>query len=152
MTDIVHFLRTWRYYFLGSRFVVKTDNVATRYFQMQKKLTPKQTRWQDFLAEFYCVLEYKPCKGSVVAELGAITSTRCQTTYQLANQGNTRHFWVKDGLLLTTGQRFYVPKFGDIRRRIIREIQDTMWAGHLDKVEQQQPRGLLEPLPVVEPP
>lgn len=50
MTAIVHCLRTWRHYLLG--IVVKTDNVATSYFQTQKKLSPKQARWQDFLAEF----------------------------------------------------------------------------------------------------
>ena len=32
MTVIVHYLRTWRYYLLGSHFVVKTDNVAISYF------------------------------------------------------------------------------------------------------------------------
>ena len=33
MTAIVHCLRTWRHYLLGSHFIVKTDNVATSYFQ-----------------------------------------------------------------------------------------------------------------------
>ena len=33
MTAIIHCLRTWRHYLLGSHFVVKTDNVATSYFQ-----------------------------------------------------------------------------------------------------------------------
>ncbi|RVW27175.1 Retrovirus-related Pol polyprotein from transposon 17.6 [Vitis vinifera] len=60
MTAIVHCLRTWRHYLLGSHFIVKTDNVATSYFQTQKKLSPKQARWQDFLAEFDYTLEYKP--------------------------------------------------------------------------------------------
>ena len=60
MTAVVHCLRTWRHYLLGSKFVVKTDNVATSYFLSQKKLSPKQARWQDFLAEFDMVLEYKP--------------------------------------------------------------------------------------------
>lgn len=32
---------------LGSRFVVKTDKVATSYFQTQKKVSPKKARWQD---------------------------------------------------------------------------------------------------------
>ncbi|XP_070007039.1 uncharacterized mitochondrial protein AtMg00860-like [Nicotiana sylvestris] len=45
MTAIVHCLHTWRHYLLGLRFVVKTDNVATSYFQTQKKITPKQARW-----------------------------------------------------------------------------------------------------------
>ena len=52
MTATVHCLRTWRHYLLGSKFVVKTDNVATSYIQSQKKITLKQGRWQDFLAEF----------------------------------------------------------------------------------------------------
>ncbi|KAJ4970329.1 hypothetical protein NE237_003428 [Protea cynaroides] len=60
MTTVVHCLRTWRHYLLGSKFVVKTDNVATSYFQSQKKLSPKQARWQYFLAEFNMVLEYQP--------------------------------------------------------------------------------------------
>ncbi|KAJ4968247.1 hypothetical protein NE237_014948 [Protea cynaroides] len=59
MTAIVYCLRTWQHYLLGSKFVIKTDNVATNYFQSQKKLSPKQTCWQDFLAEFDMVLEYQ---------------------------------------------------------------------------------------------
>lgn len=67
MTVMVHCLKTWRHYLLGSRFVVKTDNVATSYFQGQKKLSPKQARWQDFLAEFNMVMEYKPGRTNQVA-------------------------------------------------------------------------------------
>ncbi|XP_047267518.1 uncharacterized protein LOC124897941 [Capsicum annuum] len=73
MTAIVHCLRTWRHYLLGAHFIVKTDNVATSYFQSQKKLSPKQARWQDFLAEFDYSLEYKPGKANVVAD--ALTHT-----------------------------------------------------------------------------
>nr|CAN62036.1 hypothetical protein VITISV_019703 [Vitis vinifera] len=45
-----------------------TDNVATSYFQTQKKLSPKQARWQDFLAEFDYTLEYKPGTANHVAD------------------------------------------------------------------------------------
>ncbi|XP_015946584.1 uncharacterized protein LOC107471601 [Arachis duranensis] len=68
MTAVVHCLRTWRHYLLGSHFIVKTDNVATSYFQTQKKLSPKQARWQDFLAEFDFDFEYKSGKTNVVAD------------------------------------------------------------------------------------
>ena len=37
--------------------MVKTDNVATSYFLTQRKLSPKQARWQDFLTEFDMALE-----------------------------------------------------------------------------------------------
>ena len=47
---------------------MKTDNVATSYFQTQKKLSPKQVRWQDFLAEFNYMLEYKSESANHVAD------------------------------------------------------------------------------------
>jgi len=49
MTAIVHCLRTWRHYLLGSKFTIRTDKIATSYFQIQKKLSSKQARWQDLL-------------------------------------------------------------------------------------------------------
>lgn len=209
MTAIIHCLRVWRHYLLGSRFSIKTDNVATSYFQSQKKLTHKQARWQDFLAEFDFVLEYRLGKANVVAdalsrksELASISSalgdlpTRIKEGLdydpmtkelaKLAEQGKTRQFWLEDGLLYTKRRRLYVPKWGDLRRDLIRECHDTKWAGHpgqrrtrallessyfwpqmrdqvelyvktclvcqQDEVENKQPAGLLEPLPVAERP
>lgn len=40
--------------------MVMTDNVATSYFQTEKKLSPKQVRWQDFLINFDYKLQCKP--------------------------------------------------------------------------------------------
>ncbi|KAE8696991.1 cytochrome P450 78A7-like [Hibiscus syriacus] len=59
MTIVVHYLRTWRHYLLGSKFIVFTDNVANIYFLTQKKLSPKHARWQEFLAEFDLSFEHK---------------------------------------------------------------------------------------------
>nr|XP_016468060.1 PREDICTED: uncharacterized protein LOC107790623 [Nicotiana tabacum] len=114
-------------------------NETERRYTTQKKLTPKQARWKDFLAEFDYAVEYKPGKVNVVAdalsrkaELAAITSAiwdiweaikegmqhdlAAKQLIELANQGKMRHFWVEDDILLTTGRRVYVPIFGDIRR------------------------------------
>jgi len=153
MTAVVHCLRTWRHYVLGAHFVVKTDNVATTYFQSQKKLTAKQARWQDFLAEFNFTFEYKPGKANVVADalsrkaaLAAIISSTCSSVIDdiredmqhdpvakqllvLAQQGKTKKFWEESGLLYTTGRRVYVPKWASLRRTLIKEGHDTMWAG-----------------------
>ena len=68
ITAIIHSLQVWRHYLLGSHFTIMTDNVATSYFQTQKKLNLKQARWQDFLAEFDYRLEYKRGKVNVVAD------------------------------------------------------------------------------------
>lgn len=123
MTAVIHCLRTWRHYLLGSKFLVKTDNIATSYFQTQKKLSPKQARWQDFLAEFDYDLEYKPGKTNLVAdalsrkaELASITQLHgelldmikegmshdpfAKQLITMAEEGKTKRFWVEDGLLL----------------------------------------------------
>ncbi|GJT21151.1 retrovirus-related pol polyprotein from transposon 17.6 [Tanacetum coccineum] len=133
MTVVIHCLRIWRHYLLGLRFVIKTDNIATSYFQTQKKLSPKQARWQDFLAGFDYQLEYKPWKANVVAdalsrkaEFTAITQDQFFLQYRikegleheplakkiiaLAKDGRTRRFWLKGDMLFTKGDQLYVPK------------------------------------------
>ncbi|KAI5652374.1 hypothetical protein M9H77_29561 [Catharanthus roseus] len=205
MTAIIHCLRVWRHYLLGSRFVIMTDNIATSYFQTQKKLSPKQARWQDFLAEFDYSLEYKPGKANVVAdalsrkvELASISrvdspllkrikeglqqDSLAKNLIALVMEGKTRCFWLEKGMLYTKGNRLFVPKWGNLRRELIKECHDSEWAGHpgmkrtlallkttyywpqmqdevesyvrtclicqQDKVEQNAPSGLLDPLPI----
>ena len=53
---------------MGTRFVVRTDNVANTFFKTQKKLSPKQARWQEFLAEYDFMGEHKPGKHNQVAD------------------------------------------------------------------------------------
>lgn len=133
MTAIIHCLRTWRHYLLGSKFVVKIDNVATSYFQTQRKLSPKQAQWQDFLVEFDYVMEYKPGKANLVAdalskkvELATIVKINgelltlvkegmehgnlAKNLVTMAKEGKTKRFWEEDGILYTRGRRVYVPK------------------------------------------
>ncbi|KAJ0025536.1 hypothetical protein Pint_07160 [Pistacia integerrima] len=209
MTAIIHCLRVWRHYLLGSKFVILTDNVATSYFQTQKKLSLKQARWQDFLAEFDYVLEYKPGKTNVVADalsrktelasISQVTSALANRIKQglqheplarniiaLVEEGKTRRFWLTDGLLYTKGNRLYIPRWDNLRKELTNECHDSLWASHpgmrrtlallksayywpgmqdsiegyvrtclvcqQDKVVQQQPAGLLQPLPVPERP
>ena len=52
MTVVVHCLKIWKHYLLGTKFVVVTNNMDNIYFKTQRELTPKQARWQEFLAEF----------------------------------------------------------------------------------------------------
>ncbi|CAM8878010.1 unnamed protein product [Rhodiola kirilowii] len=153
MTAIIHCLRVWRHYLLGAKCVILTDNVATSYFQTQKKLSPKQARWQDFLAEFDYIMEYKHGRTNVVAdalsrkaELASISQVtspllekikeglgaddQAQTILALINEGKTRRFWQEDGLIYTKGRRIFVPRWSNLRRELIKECHDSLWAGH----------------------
>ncbi|KAG8367928.1 hypothetical protein BUALT_Bualt16G0123700 [Buddleja alternifolia] len=53
-----------------------------------------------------------------------------QNLIDLVGQGKARQFWFEDGLLMTKGNRLYVPKGGDLRKSLITECHDTLWAGH----------------------
>ncbi|KAH9750077.1 Endonuclease [Citrus sinensis] len=155
MTTIIHCLRVWRHYLLGSHFTIMTDNVATSYFQTQKKLSPKQARWQDFLAEFDYRLEYKPGKANVVAdalsrkaELATLSMSQpksdlvsrikeglqqdplAKDLLEKVLEGKTRRFWQEEGILLTMGDRLFVPRWGNLRKEVIKECHDSKWAGH----------------------
>lgn len=152
---IVHCLRVWRHYLLGSRVLVKTDNAAASHFLTQKMLTSKQSRWQEKLAEFDLVLEYKPGRTNNVADAlsrrvdlavlthtgpshtilekikaGLQTDPQVKAITELIKQGKTRRFWIKDGAILTTGNRLYVPRTSGLRKELLRECHDTHWAGH----------------------
>ncbi|XP_074266751.1 uncharacterized protein LOC141590034 [Silene latifolia] len=51
-------------------------------------------------------------------------------TKTLALEGKTRKFWVEDGLLFTKGHRIFVPKAAGLRKMLLQECHDTLWAGH----------------------
>ncbi|PKI73202.1 hypothetical protein CRG98_006400 [Punica granatum] len=144
----------WRHYLLGSKFVVRTNNIATSYFQTQKKLSLKQARWQDFLAEFNFLMEYKPGKTNVVADAlsrrmelvvisrlesplfgrikeGLQHDVKARILLELARKGKSRQFWCEDDLIYTKGRRVYVPLYDNLRRETLRECHDSKWAGHL---------------------
>ncbi|KAK3022930.1 hypothetical protein RJ639_047152 [Escallonia herrerae] len=165
LLTVVHCLRIWRHYLLGSSFIVRTDNTAVSHFLSQSKLTSKQARWQELLAEFNFMLEYRAGSTNSVADalsrraeldqvalmaMNAIVRadsrvainigkkikkalTRdpvAQQLLKLIESGKTRQFWQEDGLLMTKGRRVYVPRVDDLRRTLIRECHDTLWAGH----------------------
>ena len=138
MTVVVHCLRVWRHYLLGSRFMVKTS-----YFQTQKKLSPKQAQWQDFLAEFDYVLEYKSGRINLVADAlsrkaefaalplldrikeGLAQDPTAKNMMEYAKEGKTWSFWLEGDLLYTKGRRLYVLLFGNLRRELLKEYHDS---------------------------
>ena len=123
--------------------------------QTQKKLSPEQARWQDFLAEFNYTLEYKlGCANHVVdalsrkAEQMSMTSQPqrdlvdllkkglqhdpvVKSLIALAHERKTKQFWVGDDLLYAKGRWLYVPKWGNVMRNFIKQCHDTKWVGHL---------------------
>ncbi|GJU02833.1 transposon Tf2-12 polyprotein [Tanacetum coccineum] len=48
----------------------------------------------------------------------------------LAKDGRTRRFWLKEEMLFTKGDRLYMPKWGNLRRAILKGCHDLKWVGH----------------------
>ncbi|KAG8497206.1 hypothetical protein CXB51_008456 [Gossypium anomalum] len=152
MTAVMHCLRTWRHYLLGSRFVVLTNNVANSYFLTQKKLSPKQARWQ--VAKFDFTMEYKQGSANIVADAlsrkmeftaisqpdgsllerireGLSHDPAAKSLIDLAKEGKTRRFWLGGELLYTHGHCLYVLHYRKLRKEVMKEYHDSKWAGHL---------------------
>jgi hypothetical protein len=158
MLVVIHCLLVWRVYLLGTRFIVRTDNTANTYFQSQKKLSPKQARWQEFLQEYDFVWQHKPGRPNqvsnalsrkhvdeVVAALSRVEYdfldkirelSKHDPTYLkvavLVKEGAVCRYWLEDGLLYAKGHQLYVLA-GPIRRELLNESHDSHWAGHLSR-------------------
>ena len=65
---VIHCLETWKHYLMETQFRVVTDNIANTFFKTQKKLTGKQARWQEFLANFDFVWVHKLGRHNQVAD------------------------------------------------------------------------------------
>ncbi|KAK2977850.1 hypothetical protein RJ640_017050 [Escallonia rubra] len=130
--------------------------------ELPKKLPPRRAidheielaRWQELLAEFNFMLEYRAGSTNSVAdalsrraELDQSRQPSChqyqkkirkaltsdpvaQQLLKLIERSKTLHFCQGDGLLMTKGRHVYVPRVDDLRRTLIRECHDTLWAGH----------------------
>ncbi|KAA0059227.1 reverse transcriptase [Cucumis melo var. makuwa] len=75
-----------------------------------------------------------------------------QAVVALVKVGKTRQFWVEEDLLLAKGNRLYVSRAENLRKKLLHECDDMLWAGHAgwqDKVEKAKVTGLLKLLPVL---
>ncbi|TYK23473.1 reverse transcriptase [Cucumis melo var. makuwa] len=141
MLAVVHCLRAWRQYLLGSSFVVKTDNNATCHFFTQPKLTPNQARWQEFLAEFDFKFEHM--KGSSNQAVDALRDLRKKLLYECHDTLWAGHRgWQRTYALLKKG--YFWPNMRDD----VMQYTKTCLICVQDKIEKVKVAGLLDPLPV----
>lgn len=56
--------------------------------------------------------------------------SECGRIRSQIEEGTTRLFWLEDGLIYAQGRRPYVPKKGNLRKKLMSEVHDSLWAGH----------------------
>ncbi|KAK3010370.1 hypothetical protein RJ639_012595 [Escallonia herrerae] len=124
---VVHCLRIWRHYLLGSSFIVRTDNTAVSHFLSQSKLTSKQARTGSTNSVADALSRRAELDQVALMAMNAIVRadsrvainigkkikkalTRdpvAQQLLKLIESGKTRQFWQEDGLLMTKGRRYW---------------------------------------------
>ena len=133
---------------LESIFTMVTDNVANTFFKTQKKLSPRQAQWQEFLADFKFERLHRPgrhntvddalSRKKVIAYIMALSKVISdfnekiklaaeQEAYgrlmQQVKEGVIRRYWLEGDLLVAKGERWYVLA-GGLMRDLLRETHD----------------------------
>jgi len=172
---IIHALKSWKHYLLGSKFVVRTDHKSLEFFKTQPMLSARQTRWKDFLTLFDFDIEYVKGKTNVVADglsrmvchqssaqVNAAASIRSSPLLsdidaacandQAYQQVMRKHHRPTDAVEIKDGRlyykhRLYIPNDRTLKTRILHECHDTTLAGHLgrDKTIEQVKRRFYWP-------
>lgn len=68
MYAIIYMFKTCRWYVQDRHVTVYTDHRALQHFESQPTLSPRQTRWQQYLASYDWTIVYKAGKYNVVAD------------------------------------------------------------------------------------
>src|SRR5438105_843546 len=65
---IVHALKIWRHYLLGSECHIYTDHKSLKYIFTQPELNMRQRRWLELIKDYNMEVHYHPSKANVVAD------------------------------------------------------------------------------------
>lgn len=58
----------FRYYLMGHKFIIRTDQEALKHLGQQTTQTPEQQRWLPKLLGYDCSIGYKPSKSNIAAD------------------------------------------------------------------------------------
>jgi hypothetical protein len=65
---VVHTLKIWRHYILGTKCQVYTDHKSLEYIFTQKDLNLRQCRWMELIKDYDLEIHYHPGKANLVTD------------------------------------------------------------------------------------
>jgi hypothetical protein len=68
LSAVVHALKMWRHYLMGTRCNIFTDHKSFKYIFTQSDLNMRQRRWLELIKDYDLVVHYHPGKANVVAD------------------------------------------------------------------------------------
>jgi hypothetical protein len=68
LAAIVHALKIWRHYIMGTKCQVYTDHKSLKYIFTQKDLNLRQRRWLELIKDYDLEIHYHPGKANLVVD------------------------------------------------------------------------------------
>jgi hypothetical protein len=68
LAAVVHALKIWRHYIMGTKCQVHTDHKSLKYIFTQKDLNLRQRRWLELIKDYDLELHYHPGKANLVTD------------------------------------------------------------------------------------
>jgi hypothetical protein len=68
LAAVVHALKLWRHYIMGTKCQVYTDHKSLKYIFTQKDLNLRQRRWLELIKDYDLEIHYHPSKANLVAD------------------------------------------------------------------------------------
>jgi ribonuclease HI len=68
LAAVVHALKIWRHYIMGTKCRIYTDHKSLKYIFTQKDLNLRQRRWLELIKDYDLEIHYHPGKANLVAD------------------------------------------------------------------------------------
>jgi ribonuclease HI len=68
LAAVVHALKIWRHYIMGTKCRIYTDHKSLKYIFTQKDLNLRQRRWLELIQDYGLEIHYHPGKANLVAD------------------------------------------------------------------------------------
>jgi hypothetical protein len=68
LTAVVHALKIWRHYIMGTKYQIYTNHKSLKYIFTQKDLNLRQRRWLELIKDYDLEIHYHPGKANLVAD------------------------------------------------------------------------------------
>jgi ribonuclease HI len=68
LAAVIHALKIWRYYLMGTKCNIYTDHKSLKYIFTQVDLNMRQRRWLELIKDYDLEVHYHPGKVNMVAD------------------------------------------------------------------------------------
>jgi hypothetical protein len=68
LAAVIHALKIWRYYLMGTHFNIYTDHKSLRYIFTQADLNMRHRRWLELIKDYDLEVHYHPGKANVFVD------------------------------------------------------------------------------------